>query len=100
MRKAYERREERGMQTNYKYLDQNNTSYAIGPPPRPFMQRELPEEYQQQQTRLPLQGRRAVPRMGTPYGNNYCSCNDSPYRPPFQRNYGRFNNQGPIIRRL
>ena len=45
IKKTHERRKAQGLQTNYNFLDQTNTSYEIGPPPRPFIQRGIPEPY-------------------------------------------------------
>ena len=42
VKKAHERRRAQNLQTNYNFMDRNNMTYAIGPPPQPFMQRWIP----------------------------------------------------------
>ena len=45
VKQAHERRKVRNAQTNFNFMDRNNMTYEIGPPPQPFMQGGIPEDY-------------------------------------------------------
>ena len=100
IKKTHERRKAQGQQTNYNFLDQTNTSsYEIGPPPWPFIQRGIPEPYMQQQG-LPAQSRPPLQRVGNQamWGNRW----QSSFRSPYRRETSRLGtpmrrNSNPIV---